>query len=857
MQFTALQGDQEVTFTFELHDGKPKKLGDGSFGSVFAVIGPGGDRKAVKIFYRTDDPTVLARYEHEMDCKVRLQDELAKRGLLDLRAHLVLPDAKTEVFLKSPAAEELKPYFADSGLSVSNYALVMDRYTCTLKDILERGAPEGRLIGITSAPRRGTPGYEILRRLDVAEREAVILPLVHQISRGLLALHAAHLHHHDLKPANILVRVAGGQLQVALADFGFLLPNQYADTLRSRHGEALPLGTRHYRSPEQKDYFDVCEVDVATKSEGKRELYLTTFDRKFRDTIIEKGDTAVFSKDPSRRPFEIVNIVNDADTDASTIYLRADGDIGVAKDERTQVVFYKKHTIRTDLFGLGAILFDMLTCGNSAERFYDYLRPYDRPKTKDDQDEINDLMARYKAIRNNAPAATPGFAALFEQLLVKTFSFPREDVVGIILRSMLSEPRDSYFASVDTQSPLEVFGQVSTDLQRALDIRGGGQYAHDANPLWRGEENEERFDPKEEPFKQRVVALQELDDGQLALRFAFGYRMLRRIADAANTVYRDDNTYLAVLSPDNLVFGNDVVRVILPTYATEAHYYRALMAGDALGIAGGLDPDNFVPPSLRMLARYGIASVSKNRAPDNGESGEVTAALRYLDSIPFWQGLSRGDFIRFDLATGSRALCEVVGAEKYTVRFRPTTESDGLKLAALTHERVLAIKKLSALDYYLSMVGVYIHQLFFVDNARDCGALPDLIWQRLQEQAAGVARPLLSRRLSAPPRKIAKMNVEERARQILDELATLYYWLVLAEGAICPGIDSRKRDFAVLLQALDMLRDTISQSLGGVTASELDALSDRELRERKWSFTYRRRDLATLDETLHRLCKCD
>jgi hypothetical protein len=47
----------------------------------------------------------------------------------------------------------------------------------------------------------------------------------------------------------------------------------------------LPLGTRHYRSPEQKDYFDICDVDIQVDSENHKVELIST-DPKLRDSII-------------------------------------------------------------------------------------------------------------------------------------------------------------------------------------------------------------------------------------------------------------------------------------------------------------------------------------------------------------------------------------------------------------------------------------------------------------------------------------------------------------------------------------------------------------------------------------------
>jgi serine/threonine protein kinase len=73
--------------------------------------------------------------------------------------------------------------------------------------------------------------------------------LLVQITRGLDAVHAASIIHRDMKPGNIFLSHAGGEVTVKLIDFG-------AARLESRH-EPRPtepgaiIGTLHYMAPEQ------------------------------------------------------------------------------------------------------------------------------------------------------------------------------------------------------------------------------------------------------------------------------------------------------------------------------------------------------------------------------------------------------------------------------------------------------------------------------------------------------------------------------------------------------------------------------------------------------------------------------
>ena len=65
----------------------------------------------------------------------------AGRGFL---SNLALPDAWTEDFRSSEAYASLNGAMESLGISASPYALVMPCFQCTLKEVLETGAPAGR-----------------------------------------------------------------------------------------------------------------------------------------------------------------------------------------------------------------------------------------------------------------------------------------------------------------------------------------------------------------------------------------------------------------------------------------------------------------------------------------------------------------------------------------------------------------------------------------------------------------------------------------------------------------------------------------------------------------------------------------
>jgi hypothetical protein len=134
----------------------------------------------------------------------------------------------------------------------------------------------------------------------------------------------------------------------------------------------LPLGTLHFRS-RAKEHFDVANVEVHMA--GDRVL-LDVRDPKFSGSFIEKGDSVLFSRDKSRIRHIIQDIVPSTATTPTRVQIAARFDQS-QDGEQTQAIFLKCQEYRTDLFGVGAIAFDLISCGKSSERFYESIRRFE------------------------------------------------------------------------------------------------------------------------------------------------------------------------------------------------------------------------------------------------------------------------------------------------------------------------------------------------------------------------------------------------------------------------------------------------------------------------------------------------
>ena len=740
VQATEEQNAQRLRYCFVVDaNGTPRKLGDGSYGSVFEARGPADERCAVKLFYPVKAGDVgRERNGYEMRAGVRVREALRQQRQEGLESNLVLSKAWIDNFCSSEAYKSLKEAFGRLGVAVSNQALVMPYYECTLKDVLETGAPAGRLVGGRIIEERGTPGYEVLRKLTVPERERDIVDIVSQIATGLRALHAARLFHHDIKPANVMLRSKGDDVEVALADFGFLeiLP----DGRTSGYESALPAVTRHYRSPEQKDFFDVCEVGVKVPDGGER-LVLDTADRKFRDTLMEGGDVAVFSKDAEKTGYEVMEVEHQREG-GSRITLRATRKEEF-EDERTQVMFYKMPSLRTDVFGLGALLFDLLTVGKSPEGFYDHLRPFDRSGGTGVA-SVEVLVDRYRAAAS-ATSTSADMAPLFDQVRDNVQGrFPSPGIVAVLFRCMLSRKPDSYYEQArqedGTIDRMKLFAGIQADLGG---LAAGGRFGK--SPIWVGGEMSNGNGPDEpESFLDKLTEMRHLPGSKRLLLAALRLRQLTRTVDGIHKL----GTFFVDLGPGNVRYDKEETEIaaIVRTYQEDEDYLRAVRSGTAWRLEAAGGTSSHVP----IYRRFDVRSAEVDVGVAAADGGMFTARARYTESMPVWRRCRAKDLLRVVDTQGQPRLFEISevdpeGAWKGLNVKEIRLSKDGESLAEqsagkstdMQGTRGTVIRRLSPMGCYLSTMATYIHHLFFCDGGRDNGTIPDVVWSFVQDRTAG------------------------------------------------------------------------------------------------------------------------
>ena len=561
----------------------PRKLGDGNFGCVFAAQNGVGERFALKVIYahQADSIEKRARVRDELNVAQKISEALLHlegthpeyAGLRNaFPDHLVMPLQSTEQFKSDSEFGAFRDTFAALDMEFSDFAYLMRRYDKSLKDLMDYGDSSSR------DPDSGVSGYARLRDIPLIERERSALPVLQQVAGGLRVLHAVHLRHQDIKPANIYYLGDQGNIYFRLGDLGFLNPTSpvvAGSAMVSQ--DSLAIGTKHYRSVEQIDYADTSEVSV-TVDESTRTAELLSRDPKFLRSNIGEGDLVVFPKSKSRRLYPIQEV--DRDEEATLVRMQItlnptveDQEAGVEhapvySEDLTQASFIKKPTAKTDLFGLGAILFDIISAGESPERFYELLRKFDAPGVR-----ISQAILAFYPTWISGQYVDPEVSAIFHRVCRGQPAFAvHEEVLKFLLRTMMSEPEDSYYKTLvfqddlraGQQSPWKIIQDDIRELRRAVgaDVEYDtvdGNALTSSGPIESGEPSDAST-----PVTVNAVALIEnlktMEASAEGGTKALGTRWLRGgafLANVYNELYRADavgggTQVLKSFAPENL-----------------------------------------------------------------------------------------------------------------------------------------------------------------------------------------------------------------------------------------------------------------------------------------------------------------
>lgn len=800
------KGKDKLTYFFLLDDsGYPIKLGDGAYGVVYKVCNSSEENYAVKLLYRTktvdtstyesfhrtkrahndknperhnskqeakekDTSAAVSRFRLEMESartiKKKLR-ELEKETPIDGVVEII---GGTEKFIDSPAYENLRDKFEEMQTNISEYALVMPHFNCTLKDLLEKGKGkykihenffekidvssknelEGikkqifdkkedidskiseilkskdldknkvpKLIKTASQYIYEVSGYDILKTLEYEDRISTILPYLDKIATGLLMLYRAGQYHYDIKPGNIFIRsFFHKEIDVAIGDLGFLSIADKRDKSATNIREEIPLGTLHYRSPEQKDYFDLCEVDVTETEKlgdkAKQCLALIVHDPKFNNTIMEAGDFVVFAKDTNQLMHKIHEIKKDGKStrinlERSNPYLKS-----AKPEQKTQIILYKNHGVRTDLYGFGAIVFDMLTCGKSPERFYDNIRSLD-----DGENTIDYIKGLYQKVATYQ-LSEPRFANIFTFFKNEnTSKFAPIEIVELILKCMLYRAKGTYFQkTIGEKDPnfeaISLLREDLTFLMTDKKLKFNVEEERKKNTLFLGISKNGDSNKNSQNISVILSNLQKLNDPKdLPLRLAQGIWYFSKLVKFVREKIFDKNDefIFAEMLPENISFDNDNTEFNYYLYHEEKNYSEYLE---------DLRNDDLYTKITQNIAYFFVPSkiAFMRREIDLFREKEEENVFSYIfhDSSPFGDAVQIKDWIIL-----KRKLFFITNVDGKKIKLKAQLEEDNSpsNTISLIDEskdefRCIYYVNLEPSWYYLNMLGIYLYQFFFV-----------------------------------------------------------------------------------------------------------------------------------------------
>ncbi|MEH1770316.1 protein kinase domain-containing protein [Nostoc sp.] len=823
--FKTLGGNSQNFYLTLDEKGQPIKLGDGTFGIVFAVHDSNKeDRFAVKLLY--DHKVDQSRFENEIKSTQELTRAKGERKIFGV----IRTVGSTNLFQESNVYKTLKGFFEP--LRISNYALVTEKYDATLKDILERdgkqNTEEDKSQNITLG---NLTGYEILRQMTFEERIANILPYLKDIAQGLVTLHKAGLLHLDMKPANIFVNEEGSEVKAVIGDLGFLLPKRDPITASLPIANAeLPLGTRHYRSPEQKDYFDICDADIQVDTENHKVELIST-DPKLRDSIIGNNDFVVFSK--NKEQYEIESISLD-DNSSIRIFLNVNNEVikNINNDHKTQILLYKRQGIQTDLFGLGAIFFDLLTCGESPERFYDNIRIiYDKKEKK-----VDEIMEDYEKVFT-LQSSEPSLVQVFEPFKLhknSTIYAPRE-IVEIILKCILYKAGNTFYTLSDESSE-KIAVQLVLDKILELEQSRNFDFRRTNNSLYRRNWEKQNNSPTPS-FLEALKELQNLDKDKLPARFVRGFWYLDKISELVNRSVQSSSSQnsfsFSELHPTNLVIREtsgepENLTIRFQAYKTE-EYYKKDLRSDSVYTKITRDMGNpFVPNYLAFLRRK-IKIKTKELENQKHE-------YQFLDSSSYRKNIEKGDWIIIKPQNNTtNVLLQVEFSEGPNLTYKHVSFKEENKdevsriINNITNSEIVRevvyYQNIEPCVYYLNMIGIYIYNIFFVGIENNTYSKPGIndiinslltINNSLKNKKINIIEPYNDNEqkknffdsFSKRPKNLKTSKIKE----ILERVASIYLKLTIHESENS-YYNSRKEDkerITLLLEDLEKLKRNIT-----------------------------------------------
>jgi len=643
----------------------------------------------------------LDRFKFEMESAKKIRNQLGKSpGIIEIIGS-TNNFRSTRAFTTQLNINDNKDFE-----KLSNYALIMPYYRWTLKQILEETVISNDMTG-----------YNILQNMNYLDRISTILPILRDIIMGIKNLRNADLFHHDLKPANIFVDLddpysINSEIHAVVGDLGFLSTDQFINRSEFDLKKILPHGSQHYLSVEQKYARSQCYVKV-NKDEINNNVKLKTNDPKFAYSIMGKDDYIFFSK-AADYCFSIANIVTNSHESVITInceenpdYLKKIPD----EDGWTQIEIYKNTSIRTDLYGIGAIAFDLVTCGKSPEEFYELIRSLDIKDTNNNKASVSYVVELYDQV--SGYESEPDLIGLFKSFKHSNIDngYAPKKFVKLILKCILYNVEGTYFSDHK--------GQAIEELLRDLSQY---EYKRQNNNLVCKkpfDDTENEIDQKSLSLKlsDKIKKLYILDNNKIgiAARLCDGIWYLKKLIELIRD--KSKTYFLMEIRPENIWVESNELKHTHIAYKDEKEYKKDLEDDRIYTKISQRIKNPFIPNFISYMRRpikIYINGKRKGEPADtnNHDSSEKTKLpysyefLSEKEYSPLGNKISAGDFIVFQEENTPTIICikEINSDGDFSIVEDVSINKD---IYAFYY------KKIDPCEYYFYMAGLYIYHIFF------------------------------------------------------------------------------------------------------------------------------------------------
>ena len=404
--------------------------------------------------------------------------------------------------------------------------------------------------------------------------------------------------------------------------------------------------------------------------------------------------------------------------------------IEVLDGEQTQVLFLKRQEYRTDLFGVGAIAFDLISCGRSSERFYESIRRFEFDGAG--RGSVESTIGKYRRVKDGL-ADEPELIHIFEPFR-RASDYAPEAFVELILRCMLYKADKTFYAPYEAQLPV---AQQITDTPLLEDPRSKAitsalayidndlDYRNNAfsldNPLVTLKL------PKPPATKvdrlETIINRLQNPNYDWKLRLAQGAYYYEKLATLVqDRTKADDRPFLYQMLPAGIRWlpGNEQApfHFAYSAYTTQRDYENDLVSGDMDKLLRTFTHP-FVPNAI-AFARREIMLTRLGDGVGAGRSGGERCALRFLDAASYGRPRA-GDWIVHRTLDDERQLWRIAemldSSGRDHIALAPSGE-DHLALfgAGTAQVEALFYSRIVPAKYYLDVLGLYLLN-FLVANS--------------------------------------------------------------------------------------------------------------------------------------------